>query len=131
MPTYEYRCGTCNKIEEHIHRMSETPEIKCSCGEVMSRMISFNAGGFIIRGGSEAINWKEKRHRMKSREEVAIRQRERYGDGPKIKPNIAGVETESWSDARKMAKEAGMNHESFTPYVEKEKSSAPKIYTGR
>ena len=36
-------------------------------------------------------------------------------------PNIAGVRTDSWSDAQKMAKEAGMNHESYTPFVEKEK----------
>lgn len=87
----------------------------------MDRIISKNIAGFSIKGGTASIHYREKRNRVKRNQDLEKRQRERYGDGPKIAPNIAGVRTDSWSDAQKMAKEAGMNHESYTPYVEKEK----------
>lgn len=128
MPAYDYYCKKCDLTREEIHQISENPEIRCfECGGLMIRVISFNMTGFIFKGGTPAINWKEKRYRLKKREKIGKKQRERYGTGPKIKPNIAGVETGSWSDAQKMAKEAGMNYESYTPWVEKEKKQRKKI----
>jgi putative FmdB family regulatory protein len=119
--TYDYECPKCGITEEHFHAMSESPLIKCSkCQEPMARKISLNTTGFIMKGGTPAIHWKEKRQRMKKSENMAQKQK-KYGAGKKVTPNIAGVETGSWSDAQKMAKEAGMNHESYTPGVEKEK----------
>ena len=120
---YDYRCGNCKKIEEKIHSISEGPIYKCpECGTLMKRMISRNTTGFIMRYGTPAIHYREKQQRKKNSAKMRKKQEERWGDaGPKVTPNIAGVKTESWSDAQKMAKEAGMNHESFTPYVEKEK----------
>jgi len=90
----------------------------------MERLISYNRGGFILKGGSEAIHWKEKRNRMKKRAEMGVKQIERYGTegGTQLRPNVGGMEVESWSDAAKVAKESGMNSESYTPLVEKEKS---------
>ena len=122
MPTYEYKCTKCNVVEEHVHSITDSPEVKCTaCGEIMQRMISLNNGGFIMKGGTPAIHWKEKRLRMKKREEVGIRQQRTHaGKGPKIQPNVAGMEVDSWSDAQKVAKEAGLNHESYTPFIEKE-----------
>jgi len=122
MPTYDYYCKKCNVTREETHRIFENPKIRCiECGSLMTRIISLNTTGFIFKGGTPTINWREKRHRLKKREEIGKRQKEKHNTGPKVKPNIAGVETESWSDAQKMAKEAGMNHESYTPWVEKEK----------
>ena len=121
MPTYDYSCSKCDRVEEHTHYMSESPLIKCSkCQEPMSIKISMNTSGFIMKGGTPTTHWREKRSRMKKSEEMAQKQKSR-GAGKQIMPNIAGVETGSWSDAQKMAKEAGLNHESFTPWVEKEK----------
>ena len=122
MPTYEYRCNKCDTVTEHIHLMSENPEIKCpDCDEVLERMISKNAGGFILKGGTATIHDREKRARKRKSEELKKKQERHRHDIPQIQPNIAGVRTDSWSDAQKMAKEAGMNHESYTPFVEKEK----------
>lgn len=122
MPTYEYRCNKCEVVTEHVHLMSENPEIKCTeCGEVLERMISRNIGGFILKGGTAVIHDREKRVRKKRSEELKKKQERHRHDAPQVQPNIAGVRTDSWSDAQKMAKEAGMNHESFTPFVEKEK----------
>jgi len=102
--------------------MSENPEIKCSdCGEVLERIISKNVGGFIFKGGTATIHDREKRTRKKRSEKLRVKQEKYRHDMPQVQPNIAGVRTDSWSDAKKMAKEAGMNHESYTPFVEKEK----------
>lgn len=132
MPRYDYKCPDCENVEEHLHSMKETPEIHCSkCEAVMSRLISRNIAGFSIKGGTAAIHWKEKRNRLKNREDLGRKQRERYGSGPQVAPNIAGVRQDSWSDCQKLAKEAGMNHESYAPLVEKEKKKEPIIYPGK
>lgn len=123
MPTYDYFCKACGKVQEEIHFMNEKPEIKCSvCKSPMEKMFTPNIGGFVLKGGSEAIHWKEKRNRMTKRESLGQKQRDRYGSGPKIQPNVAGMETDTWKDAQKVAKEAGMNTQSYEPYVQKEKS---------
>jgi hypothetical protein len=87
----------------------------------MIRLISFNRNSFIIKGESVAKDWKEERYRLKRSANMGVKQIERYGSGPRVKPNVAGVEVDSWSDAAKMAKEAGLNADSYTPMIEKEK----------
>jgi len=96
----------------------------------MERQFTINRVGFIIKGGTPAMDWKETRNRMKKRESVSERQKQRW-KGPRVAPNIAGVEQESWADCQKLAKECGLDHESYKPMVEKEKQEkGPKIYTG-
>jgi putative FmdB family regulatory protein len=125
MPTYDYKCKVCGKVEEQIHFMNEKPKYKCpACKGAMVKQFTPNIGGFLIKGGTEATHWKEKRMRMSKRETLGVKQKERYGTGPKIQPNVAGMEVDSWSDAQKVAKEAGLNSQSYEPYVQKEK---PKI----
>ena len=122
---YDYGCPKCNFKEEQIHGMEEHPVISCSkCGAIMARLFTINTTGFIIRGGSESTNWKEKRFHLKKRGELGTRQVERYGTGPALKPNVAGVEQESWSDAAKLAKEAGLSADSYQPMIEKEKRTS-------
>jgi putative FmdB family regulatory protein len=121
MPTYNYFCKACQKTEEHIHRISEDPEIPCpDCKKNMERIFTPNIGGFILKGGSPAIHYREKQQRMKKREELTKKQSTK--SGPSIQPNVAGMEVDSWKDAQKVAKEAGMNTDSYQPWVDKEKS---------
>jgi putative FmdB family regulatory protein len=123
MACFDYKCGSCGKVQEEIHFMNEKPEIRCSiCGGVMTKQFTPNIAGFVIKGGTETTHWKEKRMRMSKREILGKKQTERYGTGPKIQPNVAGMEVDSWKDAQKVAKEAGMNAQSYEPYVQKEKS---------
>ena len=122
MPTYDYQCENCYFKEEQIHGMNDHPAITCSkCGAIMTRQFTINTSGFIIKGGSESTNWKEKRYHLKRRSELGTKQIERYGTGPGLRPNVAGVEQESWSDAAKLAKEAGLSADSYQPMIEKEK----------
>lgn len=128
MPTYDYHCEKCKKTVEIIRQISDKTEEKCpKCGKPMVRLFTLNKSGFIMKGGTPAINYREKRLRLKKREKLAKKERNKYGDGPKIQPNVAGMETDSWADAQKVAKEAGMNHESYTPLVEKEKKKKIKV----
>jgi len=123
MPTYDYNCPSCNAVKEHIHRITEDPEYRCDkCGILMERVISLNATGFIMKYGSPAIHYREKQQRIKNSEKMEKKQRERWsGSGPQVAPNVGGMRTDSWADAKKLAKEAGMDHKSYDPYVKKEK----------
>jgi putative FmdB family regulatory protein len=127
MPTYDYRCNECQKILEVTHSIKEDPAIECpSCLEkgrksIMERMISFNVGGFIFKQWTESKAYKVKRDKHHESKELSVRQMDRWGGGPRLQPNVAGHEVESWSDAQKLAKEAGMRSDSYAPLVEKEK----------
>jgi len=128
MPNYDYRCQKCDIVEEHTHRISENPKIKCSkCKKTMERLISLSAGGFIFKGGTPAIHDREKRLRKKRGEELRVKQEERKAESAQVQPNVAGFQTDSWADAQKVAKEAGMDDKSYTPFVEKEKKKKIKV----
>jgi putative FmdB family regulatory protein len=125
MPTYEYRCNSCGSVQEEMHSIKSDPDINCnSCDseEPMTRLISNNPGGFVVKGDSSTKLWKESRIRHKKNADLEVRQIERYGNGPKLNPNVAGQETESWSDAQKLAKEAGIDPKTYDPYVSAEKN---------
>ena len=125
MPTYEYLCKECDLIHEQIHSMLESPEFKCSeCGSIMERQISHNCN-FIIKGESVSKDWKEERFRIKKSAGMGVKQIDRWGTGGQaLRPNVAGVETDSWSDAAKLAKEAGINTDTYQPMIKKEKTTS-------
>lgn len=127
MPTYDYRCPDCGHVEEVVHSIKSDPDIKCSsCNKcLMQRMISSNTTGFIFKdGGTPSMAYKEKRLRQKKNAGLNVRQIERYGSGVRLKPNVAGHEVDSWSDAAKLAKEAGWKEDSYKPLIEKEKHTS-------
>jgi putative FmdB family regulatory protein len=123
---YDYKCPVCGYVEEEYHSMKEEPVFLCpkckSTGSEIRRERQFSLGaGFIIRGGTEATHWKNKRDHLAKRDRLGTRQIDRWGTGPKLQPNVAGIETDNWEDASKLAKEAGINEESYEPMIEKEK----------
>jgi len=126
MASYDYFCDKCGRTEEHVHSMAETPEIKCGeCQEKMERLISPNFGGFFLKGGTPSTHSREKANRHKHAEEMSRRQRERYGDPAKIKPNIAGIETGTWGNAHTIAqeikKDTGIIPETYADLAKSEK----------
>ena len=54
MPTYRYVCEKCQSEQEIIHKITENPEFKCECGEIMQRGVIPNICGFILKGDSWA-----------------------------------------------------------------------------
>lgn len=126
MPTYEYRCDSCGNVQEEMHSIKTDPEIFCENCESktpLTRLISNNAGGFVVKGDSSTKLYKESRLRHKKNADLEVKQIERYGNGPKLNPNVAGQETESWSDAQKLAKEAGIDTKTYDSYVTSEKNT--------
>lgn len=128
MPTYDYKCNKCKTVMEVTHSIKEDPEIACpDCGSrgektVMERLISRNSGGFIFKQWTETQHYSFKNKKIKDRNRQELKQIERYGTGPKLAPNVGGVEVESWSDAKKLAKESGLNADSYNSYINKEKT---------
>ncbi|MCB1176430.1 MAG: zinc ribbon domain-containing protein [Leptospiraceae bacterium] len=51
MPTYDYKCNTCDKVFEHFQSMKDDPLTECLCEKKgnVTRMIS-NGGGIIFKG---------------------------------------------------------------------------------
>ncbi len=120
---YDYKCEKCGKVEEQYRGMNEAPEFKCSeCGSHMDQIFTINRTGFIIKGEAPSKVIKEQGYRRKHNADLGVRQLERYGSGPKNVPNVGGIETESWTDAAKLAKECGMNADTYKPMIEKEKT---------
>jgi len=128
MPTYDYKCNSCGFIDEVVHSIKEDPEIQCSnckSSDKMERLISRNFnGGFLFKQWTEAQTYKISRDKRKQNSELEMRQIERYGSGPKLQPNVAGVETGTWSDAKKLASEAGMSTSSFDTHIAKENNTS-------
>lgn len=124
MPRYDYRCNNCQKVVEIVHSMKVSPVFKCEdCpDEILERLISFNRGGFIIKGESPSKVIKEMGNRRRKNADLGVRQLERYGTGPRVAPNVGGMEVDSWSDAAKLAKEAGLDTKTYEPMIQKEKT---------
>lgn len=128
MPTYEYLCKSCGKMKEVVHSIKETPVIYCDdclMGGIslkMERIISNNLSGFIFKQWTESKSYKISRDKGKQNRELNKRQMERYGAGPQLKPNVAGMEVDTWSDAKKLASEAKLDTSSYDSLITKEKN---------
>lgn len=49
MPIYAYKCKNCGKAIETIHKMTESPKLKCEeCGALMVRQIQLT--NFELKG---------------------------------------------------------------------------------
>lgn len=129
MPTYEYRCPACEIVSEIVHSIKEDPVFHCTvCSTdgktvVLERMISKGIG-FTFKEWTEPMSYKMKREKRSLGAKLETKQIERYGSGPRLQPNVGGVEVDSWSDAQKVAKECGMNESSYEGVIEKEKKTS-------
>jgi len=57
MPTYDYKCKTCNTTFEHFQSMNDAPLSKCTCGKEgeVEKMIS-SGSGIIFKGTGFYVN---------------------------------------------------------------------------
>lgn len=61
MPTYDYKCPKCYKIEQLFHKMCEEIEQQCSeCNEKMVKCISCGIGLHFKGNGFYETDYKEK-----------------------------------------------------------------------
>lgn len=60
MPTYDYKCVSCGRIESHLHKMNETLNISCEdCSYRMEKCISAGIGIHFKGNGFYETDYKE------------------------------------------------------------------------
>ena len=98
--------------------MKESPSISCDdCGSQMNKMIPKKMN-FILKGASwSGKNAKEKSYRMKRRKEMG-RKMAMSHDIPQIQPNYKGEVCDNWDQAKKLAKEDGVNTNIYDKQVD-------------
>lgn len=109
MPTYEYICDKCGSEKEDIHSMKVDPIINCvKCDTKMRKIIS-GGMGFILKGnGWTGKNIKEKDYRLRKKREIGEKMANTH-DIPQILPNYKGEICSNWDEAKKIAKNDGVN----------------------
>jgi putative FmdB family regulatory protein len=118
MATYDYRCKNCDYEKQVSHSMKESPEIKCEeCDHLMFKMVPKKIN-FVLAGTNwSGKNAKEKSFRMKRRQEMGKRMASSH-DIPQIQPNYKGEICESWDQAKKLAKDDGVDVNRYEKQVE-------------
>lgn len=133
MPTYSYRCTSCEEIREDDSTMSgfkdhhpECLSCKSPCDYIYVPSVPQVAFKDGASGSWPSKGGRFQRHRAQQAEAAERRQRERYGHLSKgAIPNYNGVETESWREAQSHAiKERGL--ESGLTYSDKIKEEQSK-----
>lgn len=81
MPTYDYRCKSCNSEQEESMSINDSNEVPCkSCGHTMHRIIkTFN---YVLRGGGwGGADLREKNERLKHNDKMKLKSEERMRSG--------------------------------------------------
>lgn len=61
MPTYDYKCPKCKKIEQHLHKMSEDLALFCiDCDSIMLKCIGGGIGVHFKGSGFYETDYKGK-----------------------------------------------------------------------
>src|SRR5881394_2332977 len=99
MPIYEYRCGKCGHLDEHLQKVAERPLSKCpACGKKAYKK-QLSAAGFQLKGsGWYATDFKS------SGKKPAEKKADLQGDA-KTEAKTE-VKTEAKTDAKPEAKKS-------------------------
>ena len=123
MASYDFHCPTCDETFEVQRRMSESsnPQDCLACGKPAERV--FTVPGMVFAGDG----WASKNERIKGqmaaknrRLDSAQRAWKYDAPGVTLMPNVEGEQTDSWSDAKKLAASKGKNAASYDAMISKE-----------
>lgn len=128
MPIYVYECGDCGVRFDEMIRLADydTAEVSCgACGSKNTERI-ITPVNFNLPGDS----WPSKNNRIagqmrRKNKRLSQRQDDMKRDGfvPKLVPNVGGEQTDSWQDAKKLAKDKGRDTSGYDAMVRKENAS--------
>lgn len=128
MAKYDYKCTECANEQGEFHGMNENPELVCSnCGKTtMKKMIPKNFN-FVLKGASwSGKNNKENSYRMKRKSEMGKKMANNH-DIPSISPNYMGEVCKDWDEAKKLAKNDGVDTFRFEKQVQNLKAQQNKL----
>lgn len=123
MPVYEYQCPDCGCGFERSLRLAnrEEPQDCPTCGATAEKRMSLC--GFVLKGGGwPGRDMKVNRQMATRHNRLATRfeAKKREEPGMQLVPNVDGEQTESWSDAKKLAADKGKDTTSYDKMVRKE-----------
>jgi len=127
VPTYEYRCNSCEEDFEKLLPMSryDEPQDCPHCGEGPAAKKVSGGIGFILRGDGWAGKnnriagqMRNKNRRLSGRENVM------KNDAPSVTlvPNVGGERVDSWSEASKLAASQGKDTSGYDAKAKTEKT---------
>ena len=129
MASYTYKCTKCGTEKDISHGMNEKPQFFCdkeNCGGAMRKMLPKTLN-FVLKGGNwSGKNAKEKSFRSKRSREMG-RKMAKTHDIPSISPNYKGEICSSWDEAKKLAKEDGVNMARYEKQVDNLKRQQKSI----
>jgi len=110
MAKYEYRCKDCGNEQDERHGMNEEPKLTCIvCGDHHLIKMIPKSLNFVLKGDNwSGKNQKEKSYRLKRRKEMGKKMALSH-DIPSISPNYKGEMCKNWDDAKKIAREDGVD----------------------
>lgn len=127
MPSYDFHCKKCDETFEVSRPMSKASEPQScgSCGLATDRI--FSVPGMVFAGDG----WASKNGRIESQmaakgERLSKAQNDRKQDDRgrmELAPNVEGQRTDTWSEAKSMAKSLGKDTASYDTMIRKEASA--------
>ena len=124
MPTYAYKCTTCETEFDRILPISRYAEPQtCDCGSPANKQVT--SVNFTLPGDGWASKNGRVESQMRRRSQGASKRQEemrREAPGVRLVPNVEGERVGSWSDAKKLAESKGKDTSSYEPMVRKERT---------
>ncbi len=91
MPTYDYRCDSCDLTFEYVQPMSSAPLKKCpQCGRKVERLFSGGAGVIFKGTGFYQTDYRSSKEKSKS-EKSAAKDGPVCGSGACKQPDVCGA----------------------------------------
>jgi predicted nucleic acid-binding Zn ribbon protein len=124
MATFDFKCPECENVQEvWVQRISLADELHppCEkCGTPTSKtFIAANfTGHFVLKGEWDGKLAREAKYRQKRSEQMAKKQKDNVFV-PKLQPNVEGERVDSWSDAKKLAKDKGYDTTNYDNKVQR------------
>jgi len=121
MPTFEYQCRVCGRGVIEVQRIPNLPCPAERCDGTCKQLIG--GIGFVLKGdGWYGKNQKLKGQMSRKNQKLDARTAELKKDAPPctLVPNVAGEQTDSWSDAAKLAKDKGLDSSGYNIKATKE-----------
>ena len=128
MPTYTFHCNACDQDFDLKLKMGDKTKYPCSSCQSLDNSRVFSPMSVVLKGdGWTGKNIKikgqmrEKNRRIAPKEEAFIRDSKEM-KAMTIQPNVDGERTDTWAEARELAKSKGKDTSGYDKYVRKEKS---------
>lgn len=126
MPIYSFKCPACEGGFDLNLPMSEAknPQACPECGVVSQRVL----GGGVVDFALNGDQWPGKAIKVRGQmaeknRKLGIRQKEHHAT-VKLAPNVGGERVDSWSEAKRLAKDRGKETTSYDSLIRKEGGSA-------